>query len=101
MYLLKCLDCNKPFKTNNKKLKVCPECLKYRKPHRKTSTPKKILTFADISHIGDVYYKINHKYLHYGDIVNLIHNNAEHCVCCGTTIPEDKQICPQCESAAK
>ena len=103
LYTYKCPDCQKTFRTNDHKQKICPSCQKFRKPcakHRKKKS-KKILTFAEISHIAEVYNKIHHKYLNYGDIVNLINANAEHCVCCGATIPEGKQVCYKCERAAK
>ena len=98
LYIFKCPECNKTFKTDNPNQRVCSECLKYRKPCKKyRKKKKKILSFAEISHIAEVYNKIHHKYLHYGDIVNLVESNAEHCVCCGATVPEGRQICPQCE----
>lgn len=28
-------------------------------------------------------------------------DNAEHCICCGEVIPEERQVCPQCEAASK
>ena len=86
--------------TDTPNQKVCSTCLKYRKPHKpktKKKKKKRILTFAQILHIADVYYAVNKKYLHYGDVVHLVESNAEHCVCCGATIPEGRQICPQCE----
>lgn len=103
LYTYKCSDCKKTFRTDDKKQHTCPDCLKYRRPH-KYRTPKKkkkILTFAQILHIAEVYSKIHHKYLHYGEIVHLVESNAEHCVCCGATIPEGRQICPKCEKAGR
>lgn len=103
LYTYRCPDCGKTFRTDDPKQKVCPSCLKFRKPrlkHRKKKS-KKVLTFAEISHIAEVYNKIHHKYLHYGDIVNLVESNAEHCVCCGATIPEGRQICPKCEKIGR
>lgn len=100
LYIFKCSDCRKEFRTDDPNQKVCPSCQKARKPrakYRKKTTAKKPLTFAEISHIAEVYSKIHHKYLHYGDIVRLVEANAEHCVCCGATIPEGRQICPKCE----
>ena len=99
LYTYKCLDCSKVFRTNNPEQKNCSSCLKYRQPNRKSRKKKikKPLTFAEILHIGNVYYKIHHQYLHYGDIVRLIDSNAEHCVCCGAAIPEGRQICLRCE----
>ena len=99
LYTYKCPDCSKVFRTDNPEQKICPVCLKYRKPRKKPR--KKPLTFAQILHIAEVYNKIHHKYLHYGDVVNLVETNAEHCVCCGATIPEGRQICPQCEKVGK
>ena len=100
LYTLKCADCGKVFRTDDPEQKACPSCLKLRKPFhqsRKNKPVKKPLTFAQILHIAEVYNKIHHKYLHYGDLVNLINANAEHCVCCGATIPEGRQICNKCE----
>lgn len=65
---------------------------------RKKKPKKKILTFAEILHIAEIYNKVNGRYLHYGDIVNLVDSTAERCVCCGAVIPEGRQVCPQCES---
>lgn len=104
LYLFKCADCKKEFRTDNPELKVCPTCLKHRKPcakRQKKKPVKKPLTFAQILHIAEVYSKVNHKYLHYGDVVKLVEANAEHCVCCGATIPEGRQICPRCERMCK
>ena len=68
---------------------------------QKKKPVKKPLTFAQILHIAEVYSKVNHKYLHYGDVVKLVEANAEHCVCCGATIPEGRQICPRCDRMCK
>ena len=99
IYTYKCLDCHKTFRTDNPEQRICSDCQKYRQPCRKHRKKKnqKALTFAEILHIAEVYNKIHHKYLHYGDIVNLVEANAEHCVCCGATIPEGRQVCPKCE----
>lgn len=105
LYTCKCPECQKTFRTDNEQQRICPDCLKYRQPHHKRRTPKKkkkkILSFAQILHIAEVYSKIHHKYLHYGDVVHLVESNAEHCVCCGVTIPEGRQICPKCEKAGR
>ncbi len=103
LYTYKCPDCHKTFRTDNPEEKICVSCQKFRKPrgkHRKKKPTQKVLTFAEISHIADVYSKINHKYLHYGDVVKLVESNAEHCVCCGEIIPEGRQVCYKCEKAA-
>ena len=50
-------------------------------------------------HIADVYSKVKHKYLHYGDIVALVDRTVDKCVCCGEIVPEGRQVCPQCEKA--
>lgn len=100
IYTYKCLDCHKTFRTDDPEQYICPDCLKYRQPfrkHKKKKSPK-TLTFAEISHIAEVYNKVHRKYLHYGDIVNLVESNAEHCVCCGATIPEGRQVCYNCEN---
>lgn len=26
---------------------------------------------------------------------------SEHCICCGSVIPEGRQVCPMCESTAE
>lgn len=107
LYTFKCLDCHKTFRTDDPNQTLCPDCLKFRKPHNKSRRKKKkksdkiILSFAEILHIAEIYNKINHKYLHYGDMVALIEANAEHCVCCGATVPEGRQVCPQCEGMVK
>lgn len=104
LYTLKCRDCQKVFKTDKPLADYCPDCIDYRKPRkggRKKKEPKKILTFAEILHIADVYSKINHKYLHYGDIVALLERNENRCVCCGASIPEGRQICLKCEKAVE
>ena len=101
LYTYKCPDCKKVFRTDNPEEKVCPTCQKYRQPnhtYHKKIKKKKILTLAEIMHIAEVYAKVRGKYLHYGDIVNLVESNAEHCVCCGATIPEGRQVCSKCES---
>lgn len=103
VYTYKCIDCRKTFRTDDPNQRVCPKCQKYRKPcrkHRKKKTPTK-LTFAEILHIAEVYNKVHNKYLHYGELVNLIEANAEHCVCCGATIPEGRQVCYNCEKVVK
>lgn len=102
LYTYTCSECNKTFRTTDPDQKVCSECLKHRQPHRKRGKKKKkLLGFAEILHIAEVYRKVNGKYIHYGDMVNLIERNAEHCVCCGATIPEGRQVCAQCESKVK
>lgn len=100
LYTYQCLECNKVFHTDNIDEKVCPKCQEIRQPHykyQKKKSAKKPLTFAQILHIADVYNKIHHRYLHYGDIVNIIESNVGRCVCCGVAVKKGKQICPQCE----
>ena len=99
LYTHKCLDCKKIFRTDNPEQRVCSSCLKHRQPNHKSrkKKTKKILTFAEISHIAEVYNKVHRKYLHYGDIVNLVENNTDRCVCCGAVVPEGRQVCNQCE----
>lgn len=104
LYDCKCPDCKKIFRTDNPEQRICSTCLKLRKPRgrkRKNKSTKKPLTFAEILHIAEVYRKIHHKYLSYGDVVNRIASNADHCVCCGEFVPEGRQICPQCENKVK
>lgn len=45
------------------------------------------------------YNKEHGTYLTYGQYIAMVESNAEHCVCCGATIPEGRQVCPQCEKA--
>ena len=102
LYIVKCAECKRAFKSNSLSVKVCPLCMKYRKPAIKAKSKKsnkKPLTLSEIFHIGDVYAKIHHKYLHYGDIVALVERNVDKCVCCGEVVPEGRQVCPQCEMA--
>lgn len=102
IYTLKCAECHRVFRSNNAQETLCPDCIKYKQPRkrgRKKKPPKKVLTFAEILHIAEVYNKVNHKYLHYGDIVALTEHNVDRCVCCGAVVPEGRQVCPQCERA--
>ena len=104
LYTLKCNECKKVFRTDKPLAHYCPDCLKFRQPrksNRKKKAPKKVLTFAEILHIAEVYNKVNHKYLHYGDIVALLDQNVDRCVCCGQAVPEGRQVCPQCEKAVE
>ena len=103
LYTYTCPRCKKVFRTDNPEQKICSDCSKHGQPFhkaRKKKPKKHVLTFAEISHIVKVYDKIHHKFLHYGDVVSLVDRNAERCVCCGATIPEGRQICPQCEIKA-
>ena len=103
LYAFKCIECYRVFKTNNPKEKLCPDCVKFRQPRRRKykKTKKKILTLPEILHIANVYYKTNHKYLHYGDVVVLVDRNVDRCVCCGEIVPEGRHVCPQCEKAVE
>lgn len=88
---LKCKKCGKEFTHWNKCKSYCPECSENRKKHIKP------LTFAEISHIGNVYYKIHHKLLSYGEIVALMRLNPKKCICCGAyTGSKYKPICDKC-----
>ena len=102
LYINICADCHFTFRTDDPAQKVCPTCLAHRNPSgrgRKRKQKKVALTFAEILHIANVYAKVKHKYIHYGDLVALIERNAEHCVCCGAVVPEGRQVCPNCEKA--
>lgn len=105
LYINTCTECHQTFRTDNPDKRMCPSCEAYSKPHQKKRTKKhkkKILTFAEILHIAEVYNKVNGKYLHYGDMVNIIDNTkAERCVCCGAIVPKGRQVCPQCERVAE
>lgn len=101
IYEYKCADCHKVFRTDQENAKACPSCLKARQPHhqygKKRKKPK-ILSFAEILHIAEVYNKIHHRYIHYGEIVKLIEANPKRCVCCGATVYKGKHVCNKCES---
>lgn len=100
LYTYKCQRCHKVFRTDNPEQHICSDCLKHSQPHHKKHTKKtkpKPLTFAEISHITNIYYKIHHRYLHYGDVVNLIDSNPKKCICCGATVYKGKHLCAKCE----
>ena len=101
LYTYKCPDCKKVFRTDNPEEKVCQSCQKLRKPFNKSRKNKKVekkpLTFAEISHIAEVYNRVNGRYPHYGEVVNLIDRNKGRCVCCGVVTLKDKPLCPKCE----
>lgn len=99
--MIRCYCCNKKFTPQTPDQKMCNDCFLYRGPHYNVEKPKpktKTLSFAEISHIGDVYYKIHNKYLHYGDLVNLIDSNPCKCVCCGAAVSKNKHLCKKCEN---
>lgn len=114
-----CMDCGVTFIAYSINALRCEKCRKERarehsreymaqtrelnKPQVESKKPKKkILTFSQILHITEVYNKIHHKYMHYGDMVNIIENTKSgHCVCCGASVLKDEQICPQCERMVK
>ena len=102
LYVLKCRECKKIFRTNDPLAALCPTCIKAR-DQRKIKRPKKVvkkaLTIAEILHIAEIYNRKNHKYLHYGEIVALVDRSEDHCVCCGEIVPEGRHVCPQCEKA--
>ena len=104
LYVTKCHECNKVFRTENPQEIFCPECLKFRqpsKPKKKKKVPKKALTVSEILHISKVYQKVNNKYLNYGTVVALVEQNVDRCVCCGEIVPEGRQICPKCEKVVE
>lgn len=100
LYVFVCPDCNKKFRTDDPDQKVCSDCLKYRQPHKPRKQKKKILTFAEILHIAEIYYKIHGTYLHYGDIVALIDFNKKKCICCGAATGKNEPVCVECKKAA-
>ena len=99
LYTYTCPRCKKIFRTDDPEQKVCSDCLKYSSPHQTKKKKSKInpLTFAEILHIAEVYNKIHHKYLHYGDVVNFISLNPNKCICCGAKVYKGKHICAKCE----
>jgi hypothetical protein len=65
-------------------------------------TPKKkILTFAEILRMAEIYSKIHHKYLHYGEIVSFITLYPKKCIYCGATVYKGKHICAKCERSGE
>lgn len=102
LYTHKCQRCQKTFRTPDLEQYICSDCLKREQPHHKTrkkTAKTKPLTFAEILHIAEVYNKIHHKYLHYGDIVNLINSNPKQCICCGAALNKNKHVCDKCKEA--
>ena len=100
LYVLKCRECQKVFRTDNPHAKLCSSCKAFRQPYKKIRNKKAVkkpLSVSEILHIAEVYNKVNHKYLHYGSIVELVERNADHCVCCGEVVPEGRHVCPLCE----
>lgn len=114
----KCVDCGEVFTAYAKSALRCEKCRKKKareqskecmsymrginKIQEKKRIPKKnALSLDQVLHIAEIYRRINGKYIHYGEMVNLIESNAEHCVCCGATIPEGRQVCYECEMEAK
>lgn len=102
LYVFKCRDCNMTFRTDNPKQKLCPTCKELRCPHNRPKKPvKKILTFAEILHMIDIYHKLKHKYLSYGEMVSLIEHHPKECICCGAKTRKGTHICSKCAKAAK
>ena len=104
LYIVKCHECQKTFRTDNPDAHFCPDCLKFRqpcKPYKKKKNKKKILTFAEILHIANVYYKVNNKYIHYGEVVRLMDSYPTRCVCCGATIPKGTVLCTNCQKVGE
>ena len=89
---LTCKCCGREFTHWNRHKLYCPECSENRNKPR-----KKPLTFAEISHIGNVYYKTFDKLLSYGEIVSLMDLHQKHCICCGAyTGSKHKPLCEKC-----
>ena len=104
LYVVKCPECRKVFRTDDPLAKICPECIKARQSRnikRRKKSAKKALTISEILHIANVYNKVKHKYINYGDVVTLVDRNVDRCVCCGEIVPEGRHVCPQCEKAVK
>lgn len=101
LYTNKCPRCRKIFRTDNPEQQICSDCLKHGQPHhksRKKKTKPKILTFAEILHIAEVYNKVHHRYLHYGDVESFVNLNPNKCICCGSYINSGNGICSKCEN---
>lgn len=97
LYTFVCSDCGRKFRTDNPEQRACPDCLKFRQPHKpRAKARKKILTFAEILHISNIYYKHHHKYISYGETVALIDSNPKKCICCGATTEKYKPLCDSC-----
>lgn len=97
LYTYKCQHCLKTFRTPNPEQRFCPDCSR-----PKQTKKHKPLTFAEISHIAEVYNKIHHRYLHYGEVVGLISLNPKKCICCGAKIGYNrKPICDECNKVGE
>ena len=100
LYVIKCNECHKVFRTDDPFATLCPSCIKFRqpnKPKRKKKASKKPLTITEILRIADIYAKVKHKYLSYGEMLAVINQNVDRCVCCGAIVPEGRHVCPICE----
>ena len=104
LYINTCTDCLKLFRSDDPNQHICPSCIEYRQKKQKKiskKSKKKILTFAEILHLANVYYKVNNKYIHYGEIVRLMDSYPTRCICCGATIPEGKILCTNCKKVGE
>ena len=100
LYVFKCADCHKAFRTDDPNQRICPTCQKYRKPCQTTRKKRKYKSpsIYEIIRISEIYSKVKGKYIHYGDMVKIIsQTKSGHCVCCGSETPEDKWVCNECE----
>ena len=55
LYTYKCPDCNKTFRTDDPKKKVCSDCLKYRKPCKKYRKKEIPLSLSECAAIIEKY----------------------------------------------
>ena len=101
MFVCKCHDCKNVFESETKKF-VCPECEKYRKPATKAKVENNApqLSIRRILQLCEIYSRVHHKYIHYGNMVYLIDSSKRGiCVCCGKKITSKKKgaICTNCD----
>ena len=101
IYINTCGDCRLIFWAEKPSQHICPTCLLHRVPsgRGRKKRAKVKLTLAEVMRISKIYERVNHKYLHYGEIVTLLDRNVDRCICCGAIIPEGRHVCPQCEKA--
>ncbi len=95
--MIHCSRCNNLFTPQTPDQTMCPRCL-FNINLQKNKPKPKTLTFAEISHIADVYHKINNKYIHYGELVNWVDSNPCKCICCGAKVSVNKHVCKECEN---
>lgn len=94
-----CISCKQKHRKENLK-KQAEMCKSYRPEVKRQPKPK--VSIQEEQKIERIYNAIHKdKYRGYGEIVDIIENTkANHCVCCGSIIPEGRWVCPICEMNA-